>query len=175
MPRGKAIKSKSHKIKTHKPITNDISNRLANLLNTISNNRSTMTKSEINLPARLLQNGNRLSNQNSNPLMFSKSISSSYSSSMHNGEVHTTGKEVVNDSTNPYIQVAELHNGQVEHYMIPRNQSSQSSHSKLLNQSTNTRHTIKKTKKTKKTKKPKKTKKTNKTKKLKKTKKTRKL
>jgi len=161
MPRGKAIKSKSHKIKTHKPITNDISNRLANLLNTISNNRSTMTKSEINLPARLLQNGNKLSNQHpqSKPLIVSKSISSSYAASMQNGEVHTTGKEVVNDSTNPYIQVAELHNGQVEHYMIPRNQSSQS---KILIHPRTPIQSMKKSKKSKKSKKTKKIKKTRK-------------
>lgn len=142
MPRGKAVKSKSHKSKSSKTITTDISNRLANLLNTISNNRSTMTKSEINLPARLMQNGNK----SYKPLEYSKSVSSTFTSSMHNGHFHSAGKEVINDSTKPYIQVAELHNGQVDQFMIPRTQSNQS---KLLTHQMDTkRKMMKKTKKT---------------------------
>ena len=123
MPRGKTLKSKSHKSKSRKPVTTDISNRLANLLNTISNNRSTMTKSAINLPARLMQNTHLYQTHQQQPLEYSKTISSTFTSSMHNGEVHSTGKEVINDSTKPFIQVAELHNGQLEHYMIPKKQS----------------------------------------------------
>ena len=90
-----------------------ISNHLADLLNTISNNRRAMSKAEINLPARLMQQ----------PLEYSKTVSSTFTSSMHNGEIYTAGKEVINDSTQPFIQVAELHNGKLEHYMIPRNQA----------------------------------------------------
>jgi hypothetical protein len=113
-------KSKYHKSKNKKPAIISTSNRLANLLNTISNNRNTMTKSDINLPARLIYNRNN----SSKPLEYSKSVSSTFTSSMHNGQVHSTGKEVINDSTKPFIQVAELHNDQVAHYMIPRKQSS---------------------------------------------------
>jgi hypothetical protein len=150
MPRSKAIKSKSHKSESSKPITTDISNRLANLLNTISNNRSTMTKSEINLPARLMQNGNK----SYKPLEYSKSVSSTFTSSMHNGNLHSAGKEIINDSTKPFIQVAELHNGLVEHYMIPRNQSSLT---RLIKPASLSKTVTKKNRKTKKTKKTKKT------------------
>ena len=97
-------------------------------------------KSEINLPARLMQNTYSHQTINPQPLEYSKSVSSTFTSSMHNGVVHSAGKEVINDSTKPFIQVAELHNGQVVHYMIPRNQSNLASPSKT-----------KKTKKTKKT------------------------
>jgi hypothetical protein len=99
-----------------------VSKRLVNLLNTISNNRRGLEKSEINLPARLMQNKN-VSNMPQH-LEYSKSVSSTYTSSIHNGEIHSAGKEVVNDSTKPYIQVAELHNGDVQYYKISRNQSS---------------------------------------------------
>lgn len=98
-------------------------NRLENLLNDISNNRRELTKSDINLPARLMQNVNKSSNPQSKPLIVSKSISSSYAASMQNGEVHAAGKEVINDSTKPYIQVSELHNGHLDKYMIPKNES----------------------------------------------------
>ena len=109
MPR---TKSSTKKLK-HTKSRAISSSRLVNLLNTISNNRRAMSKAEINLPARLMQQ----------PLEYSKTVSSTFTSSMHNGELHTAGKEVINDSTQPFIQVAELHNGKLEHYMIPRNQA----------------------------------------------------
>ena len=156
------LKHTSKTSKHYQPSIFINANRLENLLNNISNNRRELTKSDINLPARLMQNGNKSSNPQSKPLIVSKSISSSYAATMQNGEVHTAGKEVINDSTKPYIQVSELHNGHLGKYMIPRNQSSQY---KLFSNPTNTMHKMKKykkTKKTKKTKTPKKTKKTRK-------------
>lgn len=149
MPRTRTIKPKSFKgksnskSKSHKSRMTSNSSRLANLLNTISNNRNMMTKSEINLPARLMQS----QSPNQQALEYSKSVSSTMTSSMHNGELHSSGKQVINDSTKPYIQVAELHNGQVEHFMIPRNQSRQI----VLNHSMKVNLAKKKTKKTKKT------------------------
>jgi hypothetical protein len=136
-PHKKTAKShKSHKpLKTHNKgrgrgrsqdqiIVQKTSNRLTNLLNTISNNRRNLDKSEINLPARLMQNHNQpLTNDDSSPIHYSKSVSSTMTSSMHDGQVHTAGKEVINDSTQPYIAITEMHNGQVERYMIPRDRS----------------------------------------------------
>ena len=132
MPRKAAIKAtqakktkrtkrtKSHpKTKFHNTST---ANRLVDLLNNISNNRRGLTKTELNLPARLMQNGSKTLSP-AKSLTFSKSVSSSYSTTMHNGNVHSAGKQVINDSTKPYIQVSELHNGQIAEYMIPRNQS----------------------------------------------------
>ena len=116
-------KHTSKSSKTNIPSISKNANRLENLLNDISNNRRDLTKSDINLPARLMQNINKSSNPQSKPLIVSKSISSSYAASMQNGEVHAAGKEVINDSTKPYIQVSELHNGHLDKYMIPKNQS----------------------------------------------------
>lgn len=91
------------------------------LLNYISNNRSETSKSDLNLPARLIQNDKPIS-KITKPLIYSKLISSSYTTSMHNGDIHSAGKEVIDDSTKPYIQVSELHNNYLDQYMIPRNQ-----------------------------------------------------
>lgn len=116
------------------------SGRLSDLLNTISNNRQGLTKSEINLPARLMHNDYKElvpteptipdTHASYSPMQYSKSYSSTFSSTMHNGHTHSAGKEVINDSSKPYIQVAELHNGKVERYMIPKNQTILSSRTK---------------------------------------------
>ena len=153
--RAKRTKTKSKPKRKHSskprnsnlPSISSTSNRLENLLNDISNNRQGLVKSDINLPARLMQNGNKSYNPQSKPLIVSKSISSSYAASLQNGEVHAAGKEVINDSTKPYIQVSELHNGHLDKYMIPRNQSRR----KNYNSTSNIIKTmIKKTKKSKK-------------------------
>jgi len=152
-PKRKHTSKPSKSSKPHNsnlPSISSTSNRLENLLNDISNNRRELTKSDINLPARLMQNGNKLSNPQSKPLIVSKSISSSYAASLQNGEVHAAGKEVINDSTKPYIQISELHNGHLDKYMIPKNQSKR----KNYNSTSNIIKTmIKKNKKTKKSKK----------------------
>ena len=111
--------TKSHKSSRKGKIMS--SKSLEDLIADTMNSRKDLTKSETNLPARLLA-----MNISNRPVQqkYSKSISSSYSSSMQNGEVHSAGKQIVNDSTKPFIQVAELHNGQVERYMIPRSQVS---------------------------------------------------
>ena len=124
MPHIKTRKAK-HIKSSHKKDKN--TSRLEYLLNNISNNRRGLVKSDINLPARLMANKKIKSSSNTitiKPQIYSKSISSSFSSTMHNGHMHSVGKEVINDSSKPYIQVAELHNGHLDKYMIPRNQSS---------------------------------------------------
>jgi hypothetical protein len=113
------------------------SKSLENLIANTLNSRKDLTKSETNLPARLL--AMNMSNRKPTfPIQqnYSKSISSTYSSTMHNGEVHSVGKKIVNDSTKPFVQVEEMHNGQVDHYMIPRKQISNSSNSSVLNSKT---------------------------------------
>ena len=146
MPRTIASKS-SKSSESSKSSKSRNTSRLEHLLNNISNNRLKLVKSDINLPARLMASEMKSSKIIVKPQIYSKSISSSFSSAMHNGRMHSVGKQVINDSSKPYIQVAELHNGHLEKYMIPRNQSSSNS------------KTIAKTKKTKKTKKSKKSKK----------------
>lgn len=148
MPRIKTRKAK-HIKSSHKKDKN--TSRLEYLLNNISNNRRGLVKSDINLPARLMVNEKMKSSSNTinlKPQIYSKSISSSFSSTMHNGHMHSVGKEVINDSTKHYIQVAELHNGHLDKYIIPRNQSS--IHSNNLSRNPNKpRISNKKTKKTK--------------------------
>lgn len=151
MPHIKTRKAK-HIKSSHKKDKN--TSRLEYLLNNISNNRSGLVKSDINLPARLMVNEKMKSSSNTinlKPQIYSKSISSSFSSTMHNGHMHSVGKEVINDSSKPYIQVAELYNGHLDKYMIPRNQSSIHSNN-LSSNSNKPKISNKKTKKTKKTK-----------------------
>ena len=99
------------------------SNSLHDLINTISNNRSKLTKTETNLPAKLMSMNFSQPNQHSKieTANYSRSVSSTYSSSMHNGKFHTVGKEVINNSRNPFIQVKEIHDGYQEEYIIPKN------------------------------------------------------
>ena len=87
-----------------------------------------VTKSQSNLPARLMKTRNVRSMRTVNnmhnmqkPQSYSKSVSSTYSRVMNNGHVHSEGKKVINDSTKPFVQIDELHNGHVDHYMVPRN------------------------------------------------------
>ena len=61
----------------------------------------------------------------SKPKTYAKSVSSYYSTVMHNGESHNKGKKIVNESTNPNLEIDEIENGQVQHYMIPKNSISQ--------------------------------------------------
>ena len=152
MPRIKTRKAKH--ISLHKKDKN--TSRLEYLLNNISNNRRGLVKSDINLPARLMVNERKSSRNTINikPQIYSKSISSSFSSTMHNGHIHSVGKEVINDSSKPYIQIAELHNGHLDKYIIPRNQSSKPSNSSNPSKPISNKKTkkIKKTKISKKTK-----------------------
>ena len=185
------------------------SKNLIDLITRISQASKNRSKSQSNLPARLMMMKN-MSNKNSinspmiHPMMrpmirpmirpmmhmnpmkmniiqkpqsYSKTISSTYSDVMKNGHSHSEGKKVINDSTKPYVQIDELHNGHIEHYMVPRNTMSTKPTETIINISTHnpmilehkTTTKKKKSKQSKKSKKIKKTKKTNKSKKSKKT------
>ena len=115
------------------------------------------------------------------PQSYSKTISSTYSDVMENGHSHSEGKKVINDSTKPYVQIDELHNGHIEHYMVPRNTMSTkptktiiniSTHNPMIldNQTITKKKKSKTSKKTTKSKKSKTSKKTTKSKKSKKSK-----
>jgi uncharacterized protein YcbK (DUF882 family) len=90
--------------------------RLANLISNINTKSKGIKKMQSNLPAKLL----KLS-QNTKPKSYVKSVSSTFSSVMNNGESHSQGKKIVNDSTKPYLQIDEMQDGNIEHYMIPKN------------------------------------------------------
>ena len=91
--------------------------RLLHLVSDINTTRKDLTKMQTNLPAKLMQ----INAKPNKPQVYAKSVSSSFSSIMHNGHTHSQGKQVVNDSTKPYVQIDEMQNGDVKHYMIPKN------------------------------------------------------
>ena len=97
--------------------------RLINLVNDINTTRKDLSKMQTNLPARLMQLNNKSNQQKQkqNSQVYAKSVSSTFSSMMHNGHTHSQGKKIINDSTKPYVQIDEMQNGNVQHYMIPKN------------------------------------------------------
>lgn len=90
--------------------------------------RKDLSKSQNNLAAKIIEINNKQATLPN--YSYSKSISSSYSTTIHNGEVNRAGKEVIDDSTKPFIQVSELHNNHLDQYIIPRNQSNKTMHNK---------------------------------------------
>ena len=119
------------------------------LLHSINNTRSSLYKMKTNLPARLMnikddisENNNNINNNNtknknnknisqnmlklnkpytSNDKSYYKSISSSYSSVTKDGNTHSQGKKITNVSTKPFLQVEEMHDGHTQHFFIPKN------------------------------------------------------
>jgi len=119
---------------TASPITINNQHHQQNIIDLItkfSQASKNVTKSQSNLPARLMKTRNvgsvrgmtSMNNMRNmqKPQSYSKSVSSSYSTVMNNGHIHSEGKKVINDSTKPFVQIDELHNGHVDHYMVPRN------------------------------------------------------
>lgn len=88
------------------------SDRIANLLEKISNNRMSYTRSDSNLPAKLI----KMEMDN----FYSKSVSSIYTNIRKNGKTHQHGKRLINNSRNPFILVDEMKDGKIEHYYIPK-------------------------------------------------------
>jgi hypothetical protein len=93
---------------------------LFNLITKISQERQNKTKSQTNLPARLMRIPSSMSKM-SQPKTYAKSVSSYYSTMTHNGESHNKGKKIVNESTKPYLEIDEMRDGQIHHYMLPKN------------------------------------------------------
>ena len=112
----KNTKSKSMKSKNSNNPQNMQHQSLINLINMITQARKNKTKSQTNLPARLMKMSNM-----QKPKSYEKSVSSSYSSIMHNGKKQIKGKQIINNSTKPFIQINEIQDGQIQHYMVPKN------------------------------------------------------
>ena len=150
MPTNPKHKPKSHHTpKSHpkqKPMINQKS--LLHLVNDINTTRQDLTKMQTNLPAKLLQ----INDKPNKPKVYAKSISSSFSSVMHNGHTHSQGKQIVNDSTKPYVQIDDMLNGDVKHYMVPKNTIPYKSSRMIESMMQQKNHSSKKTKKTKKNK-----------------------
>jgi hypothetical protein len=92
---------------------------LINLIAKISKERQNRTKSQSNLVARIMKMPNM--SRMSKPKTYAKTVSSYYSTVSHNGESHNKGKKIVNESTNPYLEIDEMRDGQVKHYMLSKN------------------------------------------------------
>jgi len=106
--RSKANSSHSNVIKREHIL--DIINRLSQASRNISMSQS-------NLPSRLMKINGPTQDYEKD---YKKSVSSTYSTVMQNGRRHSKGKKIVNNSTKPYIEIDEMENGDVQHYMIPR-------------------------------------------------------
>ena len=131
MPRTKKTKTTKAK-ETTNPYQNII-----NVINSLSNSRNkhTFDKSRNNLPAQLMTIDKKnktiskhSSKYSSKPQVFNRTFksSSSFSSITQNGETHSEGKKVINNSLNPFIVINEMKNGDVQHYIIPKKSLSQS-------------------------------------------------
>jgi len=134
MPRTKSPKSKSPKSTLHSSRLKNFqvsqnSDRLINLVNTINTKRKDISKMHNNLPAKLMElniSGQPTNQSSKNKIkgksqVYAKSISSTFSSVMHNGHTHSQGKRIINESNKPFLQVEEMHDGSTQHYMIPKN------------------------------------------------------
>jgi hypothetical protein len=112
---------------------------LLDIIKQMSVSRNNISKSQNNLPAHLMKMNkknkktNKITNKTTNintnirPIVFNKSFSksatSSYSSVMKNGKtkIHSEGKEIINNSNKPFIEIHEMDNGSIKHYMVPKN------------------------------------------------------
>ena len=93
---------------------------LINLITKISQERKHKTKSQTNLVAKIMRLPS-MDSRMSKPKTYAKTESSYYSTMTHNGESHNKGKKIVNESTKPYLEIDEMQDDQVQHYMLPKN------------------------------------------------------
>ena len=123
--------------------------------------KNNLRKSQNNLPAQLMKLkastssnlNHKQQSQRANVFTnsFSKSLSSSFSSVTKNGETHKKGKTVINNSTRPFIEIKEMDNNNIRHYMVPKNTIPYKSNLFMTQNSTISKQPTK-TKKTKKSK-----------------------
>ena len=122
------VQSNSNYNSTHSThSTNNNHQNILDIINKLSsskyNNNHNNSKSQNNLPARLMrmtsssQSQPNLNKQNIRH-SFSSSAVSSFSSVMKNGKIktHSEGKEVVNNSNKPFIEIKEMENGNINQY-----------------------------------------------------------
>ena len=88
---------------------------LIDLINMITQARQNKTKSQTNLAARMINMNKQ------EPKSYSKSVSSTFTGLVQDGHKHVKGKQVINNSTKPFLEINEMQDGQVEHFMIPKN------------------------------------------------------
>ena len=128
-------KSKSTSKSTPKSTSKSTKHKsIVDIINRLSRTKHSFRKSQNNLPARLMKlnspkivqhyKNKHLSSKGKastpNTQIFSKSMSSSYSSFTENGKTHSKGKAIVNNSTKPFIEITEMENGKTERFMIPK-------------------------------------------------------
>ena len=134
--KGKSKSTSKSTISTKSSTKSNNNKTIVDIINTLLRPNQNFRKSQNNLPARLMKlnapnhkvqhyKNTHLSNKE-NPLttntqILSKTMSSSYSSFTENGKTHSEGKEIINNSTKPFIEVTEMENGKTERFMIPKN------------------------------------------------------
>jgi len=121
--KSKKTKSKKSKSSTLKEIPTPYQN-IINVINSLSNvrNKNTFDKSRNNLPAQLISMNKKSLKKSIDPQVINRVFksSSSFSSVTQNGETHTKGKKIINNSLKPFIEIKEMENGDMHHYMIPK-------------------------------------------------------
>ena len=98
---------------------------LSRIKNNDKNNDKNFKKSQNNLASKLISINNidkpaKSGNKSLNDKVYTYSKTSSMSSVMKNGELHSQGKEIINDSTKPYLEVKEMHNGKISQFTISK-------------------------------------------------------
>lgn len=104
--------------------------KILNIFQRLSNSRNHLTKMSNNLPAKLVHLNNYSGEGNGN--VIKKSVSSTYTQVMHDGHMHVKGKQVINDSTKPFVLINEMENGDVQHYMMPRNKNMNNQNNNIM-------------------------------------------
>ena len=128
---------KHHQLHTQLPHTQPHKHQsILDIINYLSLHRNNLRKSQNNLPAHLMKLKSTSTSSLRKPEIqkaqqaqhakvftnsFSKSMSSSFSTVTKNGETHNKGKTVINNSTQPFIEIKEIENNNVKHYMVPKN------------------------------------------------------
>ena len=124
-----------HNLEPQNPVQNPHKHQsILDIIQKLSVHRNNLRKSQNNLPAHLM----KLKSTSSSSLQHaqyaqhaqqakvfsnsvSKSMSSSFSSVTKNGETHKKGKTIINNSTRPFIEIKEMDNNNIKHYMVPKN------------------------------------------------------
>ena len=119
--------SKTPKPTNSKKTTNPFQT-IITIINSLNKSKKnhTFDKSRNNLPAQLMiidKQTKKVSLPSSKPQVVNRTLksSSSFTSITQNGETHLEGKKIINNSLNPFIEIKEMNNGEVQHYMIPKN------------------------------------------------------
>ena len=129
---------------------------LKKMINKTYRKRKNMSISKNNLASKLNKvnvgsDGSDVSDSSDGSMVYGKTITSSFSSVLHNGKLDTKGTKIQDDISKPYVEVDGFDNEEQYHYTISKKHLTMEKPLKLGKKKLKTKH--RKTKKTKKAKK----------------------